>query len=266
MRLGIGVAAGPDPLELASVAAELEALGFDSVWSNDSPAGEGLAALGAWAEGTTRLDLGVGVLALDRHEPAAIASRVRELDLPEERLLLGIGAGFTDRPLGVVREGVEALRRLLPGTRLVVAAMGPRMCALGGEIADGVLLNWMTPERAAWGREKVHEGARAAGKTTAEVTVYGYVRAAAGEDARVRLERESRWYAGTPHYARHFEAMGTPADSVGEAVDNPADLPGRLRLYGGLDVVVARALTERTPAAVLELARAAAPALAPETS
>jgi alkanesulfonate monooxygenase SsuD/methylene tetrahydromethanopterin reductase-like flavin-dependent oxidoreductase (luciferase family) len=265
MRLGLGVAAGPDSTELAAVAPGIELLDFECAWCNDSPAGEGLAALAAWAEGSRHIDLGVGVMALDRHEPEAIAQRVRQLGLPRERLLLGVGAGFRSRPLEVIRDGVSELRRLMPGVRVVVAAMGPRMCALGGEIADGVLLNWMTPERTSWGRDRVHEGARAAGRAPTEVTVYGYVRVALGPGAEVRLERESRWYAGTPHYARHFEAMGVDAASVGEAVEAPEDLPARLSRYKGLDVVVVRALSERTPTAVLDIARAAAPALADPT-
>ena len=33
-------------------------------------------------------------------------------------------------------------------SRLVVAALGPKMCRLAGEVADGVLFNWLTPEYA----------------------------------------------------------------------------------------------------------------------
>ena len=59
-----------------------------------------------------------------------------------------------------LRQAVTELRdRLGTKVSLGVAAMGPRMCRLGGEIADLVLLNWMTPERMVWAREQVRQGA-----------------------------------------------------------------------------------------------------------
>ena len=79
------------------------------------------------------------------------------------------------------------MRAALPGgARVVVAAMGPKMCALAGAEADGVFLNWMTPEKAAWARERVHEGAAEAGRD-APPPVFGYVRVAVGDDAGERL-------------------------------------------------------------------------------
>jgi len=32
-----------------------------------------------------------------------------------------------------------------PAPRIYLAALGPRMCELAGEVADGVLLNWIPP-------------------------------------------------------------------------------------------------------------------------
>ena len=245
--MGLGIAAGPDPAPLAGVAAGLEEIGYESAWTNDSASGSGLAMLRAWAPGTHEITLAVGVLALDRHTPASIAADVAEMGLPRERLLIGLGAGFQQHPVEAVRAGVEELRRLLPGVRLAVAAMGPRMCALAGEVGDAVLLNWMTPERAAWARELV--GGHA--------TVYGYVRVAVGPDSKARLAREAEHYTQIPHYQRHFEAMGGDPGHVGIAVADAADLPQQLEAYAALDVPVVRALTERSEPAILELARAA---------
>jgi alkanesulfonate monooxygenase SsuD/methylene tetrahydromethanopterin reductase-like flavin-dependent oxidoreductase (luciferase family) len=257
MELGFGIAGGPDAEALAGLAAELERLGFDSAWANDNPSGEGLEMLAGWAGHSRAIDLGVGVLALDRHRPAEIAARVAELAVPKERLLLGVGAGFSEHPAAAVRAGVEAVREALPGVRVVVAAMGPRMCALAGEVGDAVLLNWMTPERAAWARERVREGEEKAGRETGTVRVYGYVRAAVGPDASERLRRESLWYAQAPHYARHFAAMGREAHEVGEACEDARRLSGRLAAYSALDVVVVRALAERGIPDLLAVAKAA---------
>ncbi|HXO66975.1 MAG TPA: LLM class flavin-dependent oxidoreductase [Candidatus Dormibacteraeota bacterium] len=255
MELGLGVAAEPDPELLAPLAGEAEALGYVSIWSNDHYGGEGLLQLSRWAANSHTIDLCVGVLALDRHRPSEIADRIEELGLPRTRLVLGIGAGFDSHPLASVRSGVEELRRLLPGTRLAVAAMGPKMCRLAGEVGDAVLLNWVTPEGAPRAREAVLQGARAVGKETTQII--GYVRVAAGEGAQERLSAEAAMYTRLPHYARHFEAMGVDPSTIGVVVEDPATLPAQLAAYSALDVAVVRVLSDRSMESVLVVARAA---------
>ncbi len=113
------------------------------------------------------LEVGVAVLALDRHTPADIAARSSRRSGSIRRVCgLGIGAGFTKRPLGVVREGLAAVRAAVPGeTRVAVAAMGPKMCALAGAEADGVFLNWMTPEKVCGACERVTRAPPMRGET-----------------------------------------------------------------------------------------------------
>jgi alkanesulfonate monooxygenase SsuD/methylene tetrahydromethanopterin reductase-like flavin-dependent oxidoreductase (luciferase family) len=255
MELGLGVAAGPDPDQLAPLASAAQELGYVSIWSNDSPAGEGLLQLSRWAGTSNSIDLDVGVLSMDRHKPAAVAAQALLLGLPEDRVVLGVGAGFDSRPLAAVRAGVEGLRRLMPGVRIAVAAMGPRMCSLAGEVADAALLNWMTPGRAAWARNLVLDAARSAGRDP--VPVHGYVRVAVGKDAADRLAREARHYLQIPHYARHFQAMGVDPLTVGIAAEDPAALPAALANYSALDVAVVRVLSERSVEAILAVATAA---------
>ena len=101
-----------------------------------------------------RLDLGVAVIALDRTPPETIAADIERLGLDPARLWLGVGAGFSEKPLTRMRESLPELRERLPGVRLVLAAMGPKMCALAGAEFDGVFFNWMTPEFAAGAREQ----------------------------------------------------------------------------------------------------------------
>ena len=256
-RLGLGIAAGSDPDQLAELAAAAEGLGFGSTWCNDSPAGEGLAQLWSWAGHAGSIDLGVGVLALDRHDPATIAERARELELPLDRVVFGLGAGFTSQPLGVVRAGVAALRAALPGARVAVAAMGPKMCELAGELGDAVLLNWMTPERAAWARPLVEDGARRAGRDPSAVTIYAYVRCAMGPGAGERLAREAGMYMQMPHYRRHFEAMGAEPSNAGVAAADGAALVAGLARYDAVDEPVVRVLSHRAAPDILTVARAA---------
>jgi alkanesulfonate monooxygenase SsuD/methylene tetrahydromethanopterin reductase-like flavin-dependent oxidoreductase (luciferase family) len=255
--LGLGIAAGSDPDQVAGLAGEAEALGYDSIWANDHPAGDGLAQLWAWAQASARIRLCVGVLALDRHQPEDIAARVRELGLPLDRILIGLGSGFTDAPLRAVREGVAALRSSLPRARVAVAAMGPKMCHIAGEVGDAVLLNWMTPERAAWARPLVEQGVRDSGRQPADVPVYGYVRVAIGPDAGERLEREVSMYLQMPHYKRHFDAMAANPGRVGIGATDPADVGPGIRRYSALDEPVVRVLSQRAPADILAVARAA---------
>jgi alkanesulfonate monooxygenase SsuD/methylene tetrahydromethanopterin reductase-like flavin-dependent oxidoreductase (luciferase family) len=257
MRLGLGVAAGPDPAHLAALAREAEDLGYDSMWTNDNPAGDGLAQLSGWAGRSERIRLCVGVLALDRHSPRGIAERLHELDLPLHRMLVGLGSGFSGRPLKVMREGVAALREANPRVHIAVAAMGPMMCALGGEVGDAVLLNWMTPERAAWARPHVLKGAQRAGKTADDISIYGYVRTALGPDARERLAREASIYQQMPAYARHFQAMGGEVADVGVASGDGGQVAASLLQYSEMDEPVVRVLSHRDLPDILAVARAA---------
>src|ERR1700722_6437225 len=106
--------------------------------------------------------------------------------------------GLPDRPIAVMREYVTEVRGLLAGRPVnagpilalagaargapgwprtaalglkdlppapfYLAALGPQMRRLAGKTADGVLLNWATPERIAASRARVDEGAARAGR------------------------------------------------------------------------------------------------------
>src|SRR5262249_59189102 len=51
-----------------------------------------------------------------------------------------------------------------PAPRIYLAALGPRMCELAGEVADGVLLNWLPPSAVPVSMRHVEAGARRAGR------------------------------------------------------------------------------------------------------
>jgi alkanesulfonate monooxygenase SsuD/methylene tetrahydromethanopterin reductase-like flavin-dependent oxidoreductase (luciferase family) len=227
------------------------------MWSNDHPMASGLETVAEFARAASELEVGVAVMALDRHDPADIAARVRDLGLDPARLWIGIGSGFTKRPLGVVREGIAALRSEMPDGRIVVAAMGPKMCALAGALADGAFLNWMTPEHAAWARERVHEGAREAGREPP--LVLGYVRVAVGEDARERLLKEESFYRELHQgYQRHFAALGAEPGTIGVAATDPAQVQTELARYEAIDHLVVRALAHADVESLVVVADAAA--------
>jgi alkanesulfonate monooxygenase SsuD/methylene tetrahydromethanopterin reductase-like flavin-dependent oxidoreductase (luciferase family) len=258
MSRGFGVTAGLDPEIASPLAARCQELGYSSMWSNDHPGARGLETLAEYAKGADRIDLGVAVIALDRQSPEEIASDLGRLGLDRDRLWLGLGAGFTEKPLTTMREALPALRDALPGVRLVLAAMGPRMSAFAGAEWDGVFFNWMTPAYAAQSRERVEAGAREAGRETPPV--FGYVRTAVGGDAEERLAKDESFYRDMHQgYRSHFDRQGAPEGTVGVAAENAGDAQEELARYRALDTVVVRALASATLEDMAALAEAAAP-------
>jgi alkanesulfonate monooxygenase SsuD/methylene tetrahydromethanopterin reductase-like flavin-dependent oxidoreductase (luciferase family) len=259
MSRGFGVAAGLDAEVAGPLAKRCAELGYASLWSNDHPQAVGLETLVVFAEATSAPALGVAVMALDRHSPASIAARVEELGLDRERLWIGVGSGFSERPLSRMREALPELRRLLPGVRLALAAMGPKMLSFGGAAWDGVFTNWMTPEAATAARERVHAGASEAGREPPPVL--GYVRVAVGADSEQRLTKEESFYRDLHHgYRNHFARLGAPLGKVGIAAANPEEAQRKLDEFDALDVVVVRGLASANVEAMTALAEAAAPA------
>jgi alkanesulfonate monooxygenase SsuD/methylene tetrahydromethanopterin reductase-like flavin-dependent oxidoreductase (luciferase family) len=253
------VAAGLDPDVAAPLAARCAELGYGSLWSNDTPLALGLETLTAFADAAPQLDLGVAVMALDRHSPAEIAGHIERLGLDEKRLWIGIGTGFSKRPLTTLREKLPELRGALPGVRLVLAAMGPKMCAFAGAEGDGVFFNWMTPQFASEARRHVERGAADAGRPAPPVM--GYVRTAVGADAAQRLAKEEAFYRDLhAGYRNHFDRLAEPEGTVGVAAADRTAAQGELAAYDdALDVTVVRGLASATAEAMTALAEAAAP-------
>jgi alkanesulfonate monooxygenase SsuD/methylene tetrahydromethanopterin reductase-like flavin-dependent oxidoreductase (luciferase family) len=124
--------------------------------------------------------------------------------------------GLPSRPIAVMREYVTAVRGLLAGEQVTageiitgdrtgagapgwphstalgvkdlpeapvyLAALGPQMLRLAGETADGVLLNWATPERIAVSRQQVDAGAARAGREPGSVPLTMYIRVCVDDD------------------------------------------------------------------------------------
>ena len=257
MGRGFALYAGVAPEVIRAAAREAEAAGYTSFWVNYPGPVDGLAALALAAVETRRIALGVGVVPLHTVGPARIAQDVRANALPLDRLLLGVGSP-NPGSLARVRAGVDRLRAELPA-RLVVAALGPRMCQLAGAVADGVLLNWVTPEHARTSAGWVRESAAAAGRAVPRLLAY--VRVAVGAAGIARLEEEGRRYDAIPAYGAHFARMGVPPAATGVGAPSASAVPDELaRWEGVLDEVVVRAITPRdTVEETLALLRAARP-------
>jgi alkanesulfonate monooxygenase SsuD/methylene tetrahydromethanopterin reductase-like flavin-dependent oxidoreductase (luciferase family) len=266
-RRGFGVV-GSLPLHLIRALAEAaEAAGYATFWVNDGPQGEGLAALAEAASVTSSIRLAVGAIPLDRVSPEQIAARVAELRLPVERLIVGVGSGGPSGGLERVRSGIASLRQATPAT-LAVAAMGPKMCRLAGEIADGVLLDWATPAYALHVRGSISVGDVDANRPRPWIA--SYVFTALGPAANDTLRAEGNHYAAIPSYAAHFTRMNaSPLEAAAFAADMEAlHLQRELSRFDvALDEPVVRAVvSEETIEAYLAVLHAAAPLASPDTA
>jgi alkanesulfonate monooxygenase SsuD/methylene tetrahydromethanopterin reductase-like flavin-dependent oxidoreductase (luciferase family) len=251
------VAAGLNPEVARPLAERCAELGYGSMWSNDHPGAKGLETLAEFGTSAPDLDLGVAVIALDRTPPEAIAADVERLGLDPSRLWLGVGAGFSEKPLTRMRESLPELRERLPGVRLILAAMGPKMCALAGASYDGAFFNWMTPEFAAGARQKVEAGAKEAGRPAPPV--FGYVRTAVGPDAADRLAKEESFYRDLhAGYRNHFDRLAEPEGTVGVAAANATEARSQLAAYEAFDTIVVRGLASARAEAMVVVAKAAA--------
>jgi len=242
MGHGFALFAGTAPEVIRVSAWEAEGLGYTSFWVNHPGKTDGLVPLGLAAGETQRIELGIGVIPLHTRAPESIVEGVRANALPLDRLLLGVGSPNPDA-LKRVRAGIGELRSQVP-TRLILAALGPQMCRLAGEIADGVLFNWLTPEHARRSAELVRAGAASAGRQPPKL--FAYVRIALGAAACDRLAEEAARYAAIPAYAAHFARMGTDPMGTAVAARSAGAVPPALDAWrGAVDELVLRAITAK---------------------
>ncbi len=261
---GFAVVSRSEPNLIRTLAPAAEAAGYQTFWVNDSVDADGLAALAVAAEATSSIQLGVGAIPLDRMAPDQIATQIDELGLPVTRLTVGVGSGGGAGALTRVRTGVAALRALT-NARIVVAALGPRMSGLAGEIADGVLFDWHTPGSCAGSARIVRDAALAAGRPAPAIAAYVFT--ALGSRGIVQLRGEVAHYSAYPSYAAQLARMGAaPMETVVAATDREALDRGLAAFDAGLDETAVRAVAgEETSEAYLTLLAAAAPG-APETT
>ncbi len=273
---------GPDvSLAAAQQAADL---GYQSFWTAETTGFEAFSLLGAIGALHPGLDLGTGVLALQLRTPALVAMAGATLQAlqPERRVVLGIGisspvvtqrwhgAPYGDRPLARVREFVTLVHLCLSGEKVdfagdfyqvkgfrlgvrlgerkpevVVGALNPGMLSLAGEVADGVLLNYLPASHVPWSVGKVREGEARAGRPAGDVTTYAYVHAGVcRRDDGIDLARRDLFsYAVVDAYARNFERAGF-ADEVAAIREHHAagDRAGALaavsdRMVDAIDVM-----------------------------
>jgi alkanesulfonate monooxygenase SsuD/methylene tetrahydromethanopterin reductase-like flavin-dependent oxidoreductase (luciferase family) len=249
---------------------------------------EAFATLTGFANATERLRVGTGVVTVWSRSPVITAMAAGTVqDLSGGRMILGIGAGSpsglgasaaggASTPLRLVEEYVRVVRQASSGLPVTagpigdpfraagfvsslsgqpfpvwVAALGDRMVALGGRVADGILLNWCPPSRVGAAKRVVADAAAHAGRDASDVTIAVYVRACLGierEHALPPLRAMTGLYASIPHYRRQFETVGlgdeaaaaARAFEAGRPQDVPEELVHAVTIVGGRDEALAR--------------------------
>ncbi|GAA4288523.1 LLM class flavin-dependent oxidoreductase [Georgenia daeguensis] len=239
-RLGYGITGDLDADVVRGLAPAVERAGLRTLWVNHPARGDALATMAVAAGATTTLRIASGVLPVDHLPPGEIVRRVRELELPTDRVVLGVGASARPSPLTTVREAVRTLTDGL-GVPVVVGALGPRMRRLAARESAGLLLNWLTPSAA---RGAVADKDRDVAGLGTDAAVALYVRCALGDRAHAVARREADRYAGIPSYAANFARLGFDALDAAVLADTAAELRARLTPYAEvLDETVVRAVT-----------------------
>jgi probable F420-dependent oxidoreductase len=220
-------------------------LGYSSYWIAEANATEGFAVLGAVSQAEPTLALGTGVLALQLRTPplAAMAAATLQSLAPDREVLLGIGisspvvagqwhgATYSDRPVAQVREYVALIRECLSGEtvsfsgdfytvkrfrlgvrltdrkpKIIIGALNPTMLATAGEIADGVLLNYLPATHVPWSIEQVRKGG--------DAEIYAYIHCAVTDrDRYASAARKDLFsYAVVNAYGDNFARAGFATD------------------------------------------------------
>ncbi|MFP4233407.1 MAG: LLM class flavin-dependent oxidoreductase, partial [Nitriliruptoraceae bacterium] len=92
MRLGLGVSEDLPVAVQQRLAADVEAAGFASLWTNEASGRDALLLCQAWAAATTRLEVGVGVVPIWTRTPVQLAMAAATLqEVSGGRFLLGLG-------------------------------------------------------------------------------------------------------------------------------------------------------------------------------
>ena len=224
--LSFGVTVLPDPpasrlVELLQLA---EQNGFDYGWTYDSHVlwQEPYPLLTMAALATSTISLGLNVTNPGTREPTVTASAFATLqDISGGRMVMGIGRGDSarrtiglqpvkvaefERSVAVIRDLMNgrqvhwndadielAWAKELPPVPVYVAGYGPKVLAVAGRVADGVIIQLADPEIVEWIVGQVRAAAEEAGRDPGEIKVIACAPAHVSEDVAASCE-QVRWF------------------------------------------------------------------------
>jgi alkanesulfonate monooxygenase SsuD/methylene tetrahydromethanopterin reductase-like flavin-dependent oxidoreductase (luciferase family) len=242
------------PPEIVECVQLAEELGYESAWVAEGHGGDQFSILTACALATSRIRLGTSISSVFVRSAPTIAMAAACVDhFSNGRFILGLGSShkvqvepehgleFTG-PIPRVRDTVDIVRRLLrdgavtdyrgeainiaafdlhfptlrPEMPIYLAAVFPKMLEIAGEISQGVLLTWCTPEHARTASRHIAVGAARAGAAAGSVEVATLVSVSAPGADDGGMRRAAATYAGRfPRYRRLMAEAGY-ADEVEE--------------------------------------------------
>jgi len=241
-RLGLTLQLGDglSRAELIELVRLAEERGYEAVFVPEAWGYDAVTTLAELATQTRRITLGTGILPVWSRSPAVLAMTAASLDeLSGGRFILGLGISGPvviqdwhgvafERPIQRTREAIAIIRLALAGDRVThageifrvqrfrldfspprpripiyLASIGPKNLRLTGEVADGWLPIYCSPEGLTSMGEEVAGGAKAAGRDPAAIEVAPYVLACLSDDSEAgrRLVRR--------HLAYYIGGMGT---------------------------------------------------------
>jgi 5,10-methylenetetrahydromethanopterin reductase len=204
--------------EIIRTAKVADELLFDNLWVADHSQYDVFSSMTYLASKTKRIILGSGVTSPYTRHPVIVAGGIATVnEISGGRAVLGLGAGgrraighqlFTPRKqLLYTREAMEVIKSVLAGDTvsykgktvevksylthiqkknvpIYLAAAGPKMLRLAGELADGVIINGLGawPSAMKGFLKHVEEGTKRAGRDLKELDVVCWTRIAMAEE------------------------------------------------------------------------------------
>jgi probable F420-dependent oxidoreductase len=275
--------ASQPPADFVAIALEAERRGYHTAWVGETAGYDAMTVMTVIATHTERMQVGSAVVPVQTRTPVVLGLSAASLNhFSNDRVLLGLGLSSRiivgdwhglpfQNSLQQVRETVEIVRRVAAGervnfegkfyrvknfrmaappparpVRIVLAALGAEMLELAGEIADGVVLNWIPPEAVPASIAHIEAGARKAGRALEGFEIASFIRTCVTDDpaaARDTLARDMTGYAIVDVYASFFRSAGFgPEVDALSAAWKAGDRPGAVkqvsrRVLDGLGVV-----------------------------
>jgi probable F420-dependent oxidoreductase len=210
------------------LAAKIESLGYGAIWVGGSPDAE-LAWVDPALAQTSSLQLATGIVNIwSAPAPAVAESFARIEGAHPGRFLLGVGVGHRERteeyvkPYDALVSYLDALdAAMVPTSRRVLAALGPRVLRLAAERSAGAHPYLTTPEHTAKARELV-------GRSVFLAPEHKVVLTTDANEARAIGRETADRYLGLSNYVNNWLRLGFTQDDVRK--------PGSDRL---IDAVVA---------------------------
>jgi len=141
-----GAVVSPAEAGVAATAAELERIGYSTIWLTGGPM-EALSQVADVVAATQAARVATGIIPVDRFGAADVAALYDELEASAPgRFVVGLGGAHGADPLETLNAYLDRVDGTIPPSRRVMAALGPRMMGLARDRAAGAFPVLVTPD------------------------------------------------------------------------------------------------------------------------